>query len=319
MTFMDLRWKPGGLTWGEFGRRLWARLKRDDVVGRSAQLSFFFVLALFPFLLFLTSLLGYFAGAGTELRADLLRYLSAVAPAKASALIYDTLDEITEERSGGKISLGLLAALWAATTGMSAVISALNAAYGVTEARVWWRKRLVSLALTVALAVFINAALLLLLYGGQTGQLVAGWLGLGGAFTATWKVLQWPFVLAFVLLAFTSIYYFAPNVEDASWRWLTPGSLLAVALWLLISFAFRAYLYFFDGYGRTYGSLGAVIVLLLWLYLTGAVLLLGGEVNALLENAAAEAGERDAKLRGQKEHGGEVSARAPARQGAGDV
>src|SRR5918999_1668435 len=155
---MNLKWRPGGLTWEEFGRRLWAQLKRDDVVGRAAQLSFFFVLALFPFLLFLTSLLGYFAGAGTELRADLLRYLSAVVPAKASALIYETLDEISEERSGEKISLGLLAAAWAATTGMSAIISALNAAYGVTEARVWWRKRLVSLALTVALAVFITAA-----------------------------------------------------------------------------------------------------------------------------------------------------------------
>lgn len=307
------------MTWEEFGRRLWARLKRDDVVGRAAQLSFFFVLALFPFLLFLTSLLGYFAGAGTELRADLLRYLSAVVPAKAYTLIYDTLDEITEERGGGKISLGLLAALWAATAGMSAIISALNAAYGVTEARVWWRKRLVSLALTVSLAVFINAALLLLLYGGQTGQFVAGRLGFGEAFTSAWQVLQWPFVLAFVLLAFTSIYYFAPNVRDALWRWLTPGSLLAVALWLLISFAFRTYLYFFDTYGRAYGSLGAVIVLLLWLYLTGAVLLLGGEVNALLENAAAEAGERDAKLRGQKEPGGEVDGRTNVRHGGEDV
>lgn len=303
---MDLRWKPGGLTWEEFGRRLWAQLKRDDVVGRAAQLSFFFVLALFPFLLFLTSLLGYFAGAGTELRADLLRYLSAVAPAKAYSLIYDTLDEITKERSGEKISFGLLAALWAATAGMSAIISALNAAYGVTEARVWWRKRLVALALTVALAVFINAALLLLLYGGQTGQLVAGWLDFGDAFTRAWKILQWPLVLAFVLLAFTSIYYFAPNVRDARWRWLTPGSLLAVALWLLISFGFRVYLHFFDIYGRTYGSLGAVIVLLLWLFLTGAVLLLGGEVNAVIENAAAEAGERDAKLHGRKEPDGDA-------------
>lgn len=316
---MDLKWTPSGLSWGEFGRRLWAQLTRDEVVGRAAQLSFFFVLALFPFLLFLTSLLGYFAGAGTELRADLLRYLSAVVPAKASALIYDTLDEITEERSGEKISFGLLAALWSATAGMGAIISALNAAYGVKEARVWWRKRLVSLALTVALAVFITAALMLLLYGGQTGQLVAGWLSLGDAFKRAWMILQWPFVLAFVLLAFTSIYYFAPNVKDARWRWLTPGSLLAVGLWLLISFAFRAYLYFFDTYGRTYGSLGAVIVLLLWLYLTGAVLLLGGEVNAVLENAAAEIGERDAKLHGQKEPGGEVGGSGPLPPSGDDV
>lgn len=293
-------WVPQGLTWKKFGKRLWMQIVRDDVMASAAQLSFYFVLALFPFLLFLTSLLGYFAEAGTDLRANLLRYLGSIAPAKAYTLIYDTIDEISEARSGGKLSFGLLAAVWAASTGMRAIITALNAAYGVREARPWWKRRLVAIGLTIALAVFIISALTLMLYGSQVGLVVARWFDLGDAFTRTWKILQWFFVLAFVLLAFTSIYFFAPNLKDVRWRWLTPGSILAVVLWLLISFAFSLYLRFFDTYSNTYGSLGAVIVLLLWLYLTGTAILLGGEVNAVLENAAAEAGAPEAKHHGQK-------------------
>lgn len=266
----------------------------------AAQLSFYFVLALFPFLLFLTALLGYFAEAGTELRANMLRYLGSIMPAKAHELIYETVDEISKGRSGGKLSLGLLAAVWVASTGMRAIITALNKAYGVREARPWWKRRLVAIGLTIALAIFILSALTLMLYGSQIALLVARWLNFGDAFTQVWKIIQWFFVLGFVLLAFTSLYSFAPNLKDVKWRWLTPGSLLAVVLWLLISFGFRLYIHLFQTYSTTYGSLGAVIVLLLWLYLTGAVIILGGEVNAVLENAAAEAGMPDAKARGQK-------------------
>lgn len=294
---------PPGLTWKEFGKRLSAQFVRNDVMASAAQLSFYFVLALFPFLLFLTALLGYFAEAGTELRANMLRYLGSIMPAKAYELIYDTVDEISKGRSGGKLSLGLLAAVWVASTGMRAIITALNKAYGVREARPWWKRRLVAIGLTIALAILILSALTLMLYGSQIALLVARWLYFGDAFTQVWKIVQWFFVLAFVLLAFTSLYSFAPNLKDVKWRWLTPGSLLAVVLWLLISFGFRLYIHLFQTYSTTYGSLGAVIVLLLWLYLTGAVIILGGEINAVLENAAAEAGMPDAKARGQKSLG----------------
>ena len=147
-------WLPEGITWRECGKRLWAQLVRDDVIARAAQLSFFFILGLFPFLLFLIATLGYFAETGTVLRANLLHYLSKIAPAKASTLIHDIVAEISEARSGGKLSFGLLAAIWAASSGMDAIITTLNAAYGIREARPWWKRRLVAIGLTLALAVF---------------------------------------------------------------------------------------------------------------------------------------------------------------------
>jgi membrane protein len=129
---------------------------------------------------------------------------------------------------------------------------------------------------------------------------VANKFGLGAAFTLAWDILQWPIVLICLMLAFALIYYFAPDLRDQKWKWITPGSAIGVALWLLVSFGFRLYLHFFDSYSKTYGSLGAVIVLMLWLYLTGAAILIGGEVNSEIENAMAQQGEPDAKLKGEK-------------------
>jgi membrane protein len=296
-------WKFGGLTRRELGRRTWARVYKDDVLGKAAQLSYFFIFALFPLLFFLASLLGYFTQSGTEMRAGLLRYLAAVVPRKASALIRDTLDEITVASSGGKVSFGLLAALLTASFGMGAVISTLNAAYGVKESRPWWKAQALAVGLTVALALLIISALALVLYGGSIGEWVAGRLALGDAFTLAWGVLQWLVVLATVLLAFALVYYFAPNVKDMRWQWITPGSVLGLALWLLVSFAFRVYLGYFDTYSATYGSLGAVMVLLLWLYLTGVAILVGGEMNAVIEDEAARVGVPEAKERGEKRPG----------------
>jgi membrane protein len=300
-------WKFGGLTWRELGRRTAARLYRDDVLGRAAQLSYFFIFALFPLLFFLASLLGYFAQAGTRMRADLLRYLAAVVPRKASVLIRDTLEEITAGSSGGKVSFGLLVALLTASFGMGAVISTLNAAYGVRESRPWWKSQVLAVALTAALALLIVSALALVLYGGNIGEWLAAKYSLGDASTLAWGVLQWPLVLAFVLFAFALVYYLAPNVRDMRWQWITPGSVLGLGLWLLASFILRAYLSVFDTYSTTYGSLGAVMVLLLWLYLTGVAILVGGEMNAVIEDAAARAGAPDAKEHGEKQPGEHAS------------
>ena len=291
----------GELTWKELGKRVWLQINEDDVFGRAAQLSYFFLLALFPLLLFLTTVLGYFADAGTELRHNMLTYLSAVLPSSASELIYTTIDEVSKSAGGGKLSFGVLATLWAASNGMGAISESLNAAYNVKETRPWWKSRLVSIILTIALAVLIIAALALLLYGSAIAEKIAASFGLGDLFTTAWKILQWPFVLAFVLMAFSLIYYFAPDLRDQDWKWVTPGSVIGVALWLLVSFGFRTYLHFFNSYSATYGSLGAVIILMLWFYFTGMAVLIGGEINSEIENAAAEAGEPDAKERGEKE------------------
>jgi membrane protein len=293
-------WKLGGLTWRRLGARVWSDLFAGDLFTRSAALSYYFLLALFPLLLFLTATLGYFAEAGTELRKNLLDYLASVAPRSASALVRSTVTEITEGAGGGKLSFGLIAGLWFASFGMGAVGDTLNSAYGVRESRAWWRVRLVSMGLTVALAVLIVSALALMFYGGEIGEHLAARLDLGTAFTSAWAVLQWPIVLGFVLLAFALIYFFAPDLKHQKWYWITPGSLTGVVLWLLVSFGFRIYLNYFDRYSVTYGSLGAVIVLLLWFYMTGAAILVGGAVNAEIEHAAARRGAPDAKLPGEK-------------------
>ena len=296
----------GGLSWKELGKRVWTEVQEDDVLGRSAQLAYYFLLALFPALLFLVSLIGYFAGEDSELRANLFNYLSTVLPGEASQLISKTVTDVTQGSGGGKLSFGILATLWAASNGMGAISETLNVAYEVKETRPFWRVRLTAIALTLALAFLIVSALVLVLYGHDLAELVAGKFGLGEAFEWAWKILQWPIVLAFVLFAFALLYYFAPDLHDQTWKWVTPGSVLGVALWLLVSFGFKAYLSYFNTYSATYGSLGAVIILMLWFYFTGAAILIGGEINSEIENEMAKRGQPDAKEKGQKAPGGPV-------------
>ena len=293
-------WTLGGLTWKALAGRIWKEINKDDVFGRAAQLSYYFLLALFPLLIVLVTLLGYFAETGSQLRESLLGYLGDVMPPTATALVHTTLDEISKQKGGGKLSFGILAALWAASNGMGAISETLNIAYNVEETRPWWKARLITIGLTVALAVLILTALTLIFGGGKIADLLAATYGFSQVFTLTWKIAQWPIVLFFILLAFSLIYYFAPDLKDQDWKWVSPGSVIGVTLWLLVSFAFRLYLHFFDSYSATYGSLGALIIMMLWFYLTGAAILIGGEINSEIENAAAEAGEPDAKERGEK-------------------
>jgi len=297
---MTSLWKFGGLKWKELGKRVFGEIQKDDVFGRAAQLAYYFLLALFPLLLFLTSVIGLLLGSGTGLRYSLFNYLSQVLPGSAFNLVDSTIYEVSAASSGSKVTFGLLAALWAASNGMGAITQALNAAYNVTESRPWWKQRLTAVGLTLVLSVLIISALVLLLYGGRLAEHIGGSYGFGEAFVIGWKVVQWPIVLAFMLLAFALIYYLAPDLHEQSWAWVTPGSVVGVALWLLVSLSFKLYLHFFDSYSKTYGALGAVIVLMLWLYLTGAAILIGGEVNSEIENAAAEAGDPDAKEKGEK-------------------
>jgi membrane protein len=293
-------WKLGGLRWKVLARRVWSEVQKDDVFGRAAQLSYYFLLALFPLLIFLTSFIGFVVGSGTGMRHSLFNYLRQVMPSSAFQLVDSTIWEITNASGGGKISFGILAALWAASSGMGAITQALNVAYDVRETRPWWKQRVVAVGLTVALSLLIISALALVLYGGRIADSMAGHFGFGNAFTLTWKVLQWPVLLGFMLTAFGLIYYWAPDLHDRDWRWVTPGSVIAVAAWLIISFGFRVYLHFFDSYSKSYGSLGAVIVLMLWLYLTGAAVLIGGEINSEIENAAAKKGAAEAKKKGER-------------------
>lgn len=267
----------------KFIGRLWTRISDHDIFGRAAQLSYYFLLALFPLLLFLMSLLGYFAQAGSDLRNKLLTYLATVMPHSAVTLVHTTLDEISQSASGGKLSVGILAALWAASNGMGAMSDTLNVAYGVKERRPWWKVRLVSIGLTIMLSILIVVALAIVLYGGRIGEAIAAHFGLSNLFTFGWKILQFPIALLFILLTFDLIYYFAPDNRRRRRNWWNIGAITAVVLWLLVSFCFRLYLHFFNSYSVTYGSLGALIILMLWFYFTGLAILIGGEINSELE------------------------------------
>ena len=297
---MNSMWTLSGLSWKDLAKRVWSETNEDDVLGRAAQLAYYLLLALFPLLIFLTAALGLILGSDSGVRTSLFTYLSQVMPGAAFQLVDTTMGEITGASGAGKLSFGLLATLWAASNGMGAITQALNISYDVTETRPWWKQRLVAITLTIALSVLVITALLLVLLGGRVADGLAAHYQLGGFFPIAWRAIQWPLVFAFMVLSFALIYYFAPDLKDQDWKWLTPGSAIGVGLWLLVSFGFKAYLHFFDSYSTTYGSLGAVIVLMLWLYLTGAAILVGSEINSEIENAAAEAGAPDAKERGEK-------------------
>lgn len=297
---MSSPWALGNLGWRELAKRVLKETQNDQIFGRAAELSYYFLLALFPFLIFLTSVIGLMLGSEADTRQTLFNYLARVMPPSAYQLIRDTMTEVSLASSGGKISFGILAALWAASNGMSAITNSLNIAYDVEETRPWWKHRLTAMGLTVALSVFIISALILVIAGSWIADWLAGNFGLGATFPFAWKIIQWPVVIFCIMFAFALIYYLAPNLGDQRWRWLTPGSAIAVGLWLLISLGFRVYLNFFNTYSATYGSLGAVIILMLWLYFTGAAVLIGGEINSEIEHAAAQSGAPDAKEKGKR-------------------
>ncbi|MCP9495158.1 MAG: YihY/virulence factor BrkB family protein [Pyrinomonadaceae bacterium MAG19_C2-C3] len=292
-----------GLTIKELGKRVFNEANSDDIWGHAAQLSYYFLLALFPLLLFLTAMLGYLVGEDSQLRDNLLGYLGQVLPGDAYRLVRSTVIEVTQASSGSKISFGILAAIWAASNGMGAICDTLNSAYNVKESRPWWKARLVAIGLTISIAVLIISALALILYGHNIAAAIARRFRLSQAFESVWGILQYPVVIFFVLLAFGIIYYFAPNLKTKSWKWITPGAVVGVTLWLLVSFGFNLYLSYFNSYSATYGTLGAVIILMLWFYFTGLAILIGGEVNSELENAAAESGDPTAKKSGEKAPG----------------
>jgi membrane protein len=281
---MPSLWKFGGLTPLKLTQLAITKIGEDELSTRSAALSYYFILALFPMLLFLVSLVGVFAGPGSQLRDSIISGLGRLAPGSAATLIHSVVNQTFKSSSGLKLAMGLLGALWAASGGMGAVVVSLNVVYRVKETRTWWKQKLTIIGLTLALAALIVIALVLVLYGGKIGQLLATHIGLGDVFRIAWKVLQWPLSFGAMFLSFSIIYYFGPDLKERKWYWVTPGAVAGVVLWLLASLGFRLYLHFFNSYSATYGSLGAVIILMLWLYITGFAVLIGGEVNWVIEN-----------------------------------
>jgi membrane protein len=285
-------WKLGELTWEKLLRRTWSQFWEDRILDQSAKLSFYFLLSFFPLLVSLIALLGLLLQSGPVLKETLHKYLGAVVPESASDLINTTLQEVTRGSSRGKLALAPLFALWTATQGMAAIIESLNVAYEVEESRPWWKKQLIALGLTIVSFGLIAWALLLMIYGGRLSEIMVSTFGFSTFIAGVWKVLQWPLLLGFVLTAFNTLYRYAPNVKHRRWHWLMPGTVVGVALWLMVSFGFKLYLSLFDRFTITYGSIGAVIILLLWLYLSGTAILIGGTVNSEIERASVETPRR---------------------------
>ena len=289
------QWKFGGLTPLGLGKQVVNSVSEDDLAGQSAELSYYFFLALFPLLIFLVSLLGFLASAGTHLRTDLLANLSRAVPPSASELVQKTLNEIIHSSSAGKALFGAIVALWSASSGMNAIMETLNRAYHVKETRSFVRRKLISIGLTIGTSALVLCAMVLALYGAKLADLVAAHVGLGSVLVYAWKIAQWPVLLGAMLAAFALVYYFAPNIEEPHWTWISPGAAAGLVIWLAASFALRVYLHFFNSYSSTYGSLGAVIILMLWLYLSGFALLLGGEVNSAIAHAEVEKAKQEEK------------------------
>jgi membrane protein len=293
---MATLWTRAGLTWKQLGWRLWRQIYEDELLGRCAELAYFFLFSIFPLLLFMTTLLGYMAEANPRLQRSLFHYMARVSPSgDVTALLNRTLMEIRAARTGTKLYLSLAAAVWVASNGMLAVSRTLNIACGLKESRPWWRRRIMAVSLTLAFSVLIVCALFLIFYGGALGEAVADRLGVGVLFSVAWHVfLRWPLILLFVVLSFEVVYNYAPNLGATQRRqWGSPGAVTGVGLWLLASFGLRFYLAYFNSYTTAYGSLGAVILLLVWFYLTAFAILMGGEVNSeIARELALQRGEK---------------------------
>lgn len=277
------------ISWRRVLASTWSETLKDDAQGLAAELSFHFFLSLFAMLLAMVAFASLFPLG--NLTDQMTRLLAPVAPAQVLSLVSDQMVAISRRPDTGLLTVGVLMALWSASAAMAAIVDVLNHARGVLETRPWWRVKVVSLLLTVGLAVFALVAIALVVAGPQAADALTRRFGFGALFAQTWKIVQWPVAFFLVAIGIELIYHFAPD-KPCRWRWLTAGSVLATSLWLLGSLGFRAYVVRFKSFEGAYGTLGGVIVLLLWFYVFGLAIIIGAELDAEIERARGESGAR---------------------------
>lgn len=266
----------------QFFTRLYEKAFDEDIFSSAAQVGFYFMFALFPLLLFLISLMGIVLEKADDMRAELFGYLRQVMPGSAIDLVQKTLEEVVKSSSGGKLTLGFFIALWSASLGIDSVRVALNSVYKLKETRPYWKRKGASILLTLAIAVLIFIALGVIFYGSQFLALALSTLGLPIPSPMFLQILSFVVVAIVLTVAFALLYSFVPNHVPFAWNWISPGAIVAIILWVLASLAFRLYLHYFNSYAATYGSLGAIIILMLWLYITALAIIIGGAINAIL-------------------------------------
>ena len=257
---------------------------RDDALGLAAQLAYYLILAIFPFILFLVAVLDAFGSSSPQFVNELFDYLRRVMPAQVFDLI-ETYTERTlrnEDTAPGLLSVGILGTIWAASGAFAALINALNRAYDVQETRPFWKVRGIAILMTLGLSVLVLGGVLLLIAGPSIGETVAEVFTLDDEFVVVWNVVRWPAALLFMVATVALLFYFAPDARQP-FRWITPGGFVGIALWVMASLAFNLYLGSdFNTYDKTYGSIATVIILLLYLYISSLTILFGATLNATL-------------------------------------
>ncbi|MGC2613427.1 MAG: YihY/virulence factor BrkB family protein [Terracidiphilus sp.] len=272
-------------------KRTWKALIEDRVFGHSAELGFYFLFALFPTLLCASSVLGLAARSAFQFYDKLLDYLAVVIPTAALGTVLSTFNETTAAATPGKVTFGLIAAIWSASVGISAIQDTLNAVYKIDDSRSYIAARVQAIALTILLTIIVTLGLASMLLGDYYARMADRSISELLVRTATElgiRLTSWIVATALLALTFAVLYYWAPDWRKRRWHWLTPGGSVGITGWLVASFGLRLYLHFFNNFTVTYGSLGAVIILLTWFYITGLMLLLGAEINSQIEAAAAE-------------------------------
>ncbi len=262
-------------------KRTGKQFMADDCMGLAQQVAYSSLLAFFPAIVMLVGLLGL-VGAYDELQD----FLNPVAPAAVTDLIEQLQQDSSKGGSVVAVVVGAFGAVWIASGAMGSVVKAVNRAYDRVETRPFWRVRLIAIVLVAASGIVTAGTLLLIVFGGKLGEAIAEQAHLGSAFEWVWNLVRWPLAFVAVLLLFALIYYLAPNRDQRSWKWITPGSLVGAVIWLALSGLFALYTSFTSSYSTTYGSLAGGIILLLWLNYTAWAILFGAELNAELDRQA---------------------------------
>ena len=300
------------LSWPELFKRTYKELLEDDGLGLAAQLAYYFFLALFPAILCVIALASFLPLQ--NFTDEMVSSLGRFAPREMLALIRDQMVRLANGNDGGMFSIGLLGAIWSSSAALVAMIDAMNRAYDIDESRPWWKVRVTAILLTVGMAGFIVLSFGLIVGGPQLAGWVADRYALGTVFVTIWNILQWPVAFALVVTGIGLIYYFAPDAEQ-DWVWITPGALIAAVLWLVGSLAFRVYVVNFGNYEATYGTIAGVILLMLWFYLSGLVLIVGAEASAEIEHASPWGKAPAEKVPGEKKKIGAAAGRAYRERG----
>jgi len=284
-------WNLKGIPPGIVVRRTWRALIADNLLGRAAELGFYFLFALFPTLFSASSILGLAARSASSFYFKLLEYLALVVPTSALSMVLTTFNETTANATSGKLTFGLIASIWSASVGISAIQDALNVVYKVRDNRSYFQARLAAIGITIVLSILATLTLTAMLGGDFFAALSHAYIAnhaLAVLFAFFSRLIAWIAATILLTLSFAVIYYWVPGVRKRCWRWLTPGGAIGILGWLLVSLGFRLYLHYFNFYTIAYGSLGAVIILLIWFYITGFMLLLGAEINSEIEAEAVE-------------------------------